>query len=196
MKKIRVGMNEADISTEETPIIGTDALGPCVGVLIYSPKHQKSVVIHASTEWKEAVVQALILLAENEIISFENLNKSIESLYLHDKYSLYEFDSKTKSAILEKQGLKISSVKPEDKIIVTIIPGYYQDNYDVAVNITKFFMSLNPLTILNKGPLPKKAVRTVMFEDLGSHEFYFNSKTGKFITEKIKDQTDSKGYRL
>ena len=25
MEKIRVGMNEADISTEETPIIGTDA---------------------------------------------------------------------------------------------------------------------------------------------------------------------------
>ena len=33
MEKIRVGMNEANISTEETPIIGTDALGPCVDIL-------------------------------------------------------------------------------------------------------------------------------------------------------------------
>ena len=39
MEKIRVGINKADISTEEIPVIGTDALGPCVGVLIHSKKH-------------------------------------------------------------------------------------------------------------------------------------------------------------
>ena len=56
MKKIRVGMSEADISTNEIPVIGTDSLGPCVGVLIHSKKHKKSVVLHASTEWKEPVI--------------------------------------------------------------------------------------------------------------------------------------------
>lgn len=194
MEKIRVGMNEADISTKETPIIGTDALGPCVGVLIYSKKQKKSVVIHASTEWRDTVLQALIILAENELISFENLNKAIESLYLHDKYNLYEFDTKTKQAILTKTGLKITQVN--DSLEVTVIPGYYQDNYDIAVNITKFFMSLNPLTTVKREPLPKKAVKTVMFNDLGSHEFYFNSETGKFVTEKLKNKQTSKGYRL
>ena len=102
MEKIRVGMNKADISTEEIPVIGTDALGPCVGVLIHSKKHKKSVVIHASTEWKEPVVQALVLLAENNIISYDNLRKSIETLYLYDKYNLYDFDIKTKQEILTK----------------------------------------------------------------------------------------------
>ena len=186
MEKIRVGMNKADISTEEIPVIGTDALGPCVGVLIHSKKHKKSVVIHASTEWKEPVVQALVLLAENNIISYDNLRKSIETWYLYDKYNLYDFDIKTKQEILTKAGLDISPV--DESLEVTIIPGYYQDNYNVAINMAKFFISLNPLTTVKRGPLPKKAVRTRMFKDLGSHEFYYNSETGKYVTEQIKDK--------
>ena len=194
MEKIRVGMNEVNISTEEIPVIGTEALGPCVGVLIHSKNNKKSVVIHTSTEWKELVLQALILLAENELISFENLNKAIESLFLHDKYNLYDFDSKTKKEILTKKGLNIA--KTNDTLDVTIIPGYYQDNYNVAVNMAKFFMSLNPLFTVKRGPLPKKAVKTVMFDDLGSHEFYFDSKKEEFVTDKIKSNIDPKGYRL
>lgn len=186
MEKIRVGINKADISTEEIPVIGTDALGPCVGVLIHSKKHKKSVVIHASTEWKEPVVQALVLLAENNIISYDNLRKSIETLYLYDKYNLYDFDIKTKQEILTKAGLDISPV--DESLEVTIIPGYYQDNYNVAINMAKFFISLNPLTTVKRGALPKKAVRTRMFKDLGSHEFYYNSETGKYVTEQIKDK--------
>ena len=46
MEKIRVEMNEVNISTEEIPVIGTEALGPCVGVLIHSKNNKKSVVIH------------------------------------------------------------------------------------------------------------------------------------------------------
>ena len=81
MKPIVVGMNEVNISTEEQTIIGTDSLGPCVGVLIYSPKHQKSVVFHTSTNWQQIVTNALILLVENGLINeknFENyvLNKT------------------------------------------------------------------------------------------------------------------------
>ena len=40
----------------------------------------------------ETVLQALIILAENELISFENLNKALESLYLHDKYKFEILD--------------------------------------------------------------------------------------------------------
>ena len=40
MKPIVVGMNKANISTDEQPIIGTSALGPCVGGIIYSKKHE------------------------------------------------------------------------------------------------------------------------------------------------------------
>ena len=57
-------------------------------------------------------------------------------------------------------------------------------------------MSLNPLFTVKRGPLPKKAVKTVMFDDLGSHEFYFDSKKEEFVTDKIKSNIDPKGYRL
>lgn len=194
MEKIRVGMNEANISSKEVPIIGTDSLGPCIGVLIHSKKHKKAVVFHTSTEWKELVVQSLILLAESEIISYDNLNKAIESLFLHDKYNLYGFDQKTKQEILTKKGLNIT--KTEEQLELTIIPGFYQSNYNTALEMTKFFMSLKPLFIIKRNELPKNAIRTVMFDDLGSHEFYFNAATGKFVTNQVKDKIDSKGYRL
>ena len=194
MKKIRVGMNETNISTNEIPIIGTDSLGPCVGVLIYSKKNKRSLVFHASTEWKELVVQSLILLAENEIISYENLKKSLENLFLHDKYDLYDFDPQLKQELIIKKGLNITDF--DETLEVTIIPGYYKDNYKVALNITKLFIALSPLFIVKNNDLPKNAVRTVMFDDLGSHEFFFDSETGKFVTEKIKNTQNTNEYRI
>ena len=35
-KFILVGMNDAKISTNDRPIIGTDALATCIGLLLYS----------------------------------------------------------------------------------------------------------------------------------------------------------------
>lgn len=196
MEPIIVRMNEANISTKEQPIIGTEALGPCVGVLIYSKKHKKSVVIHTSTEWQPLVVEALIILADNHLISGENFSKALDNLQLHNQFNLFDFDRKTKQEILTKKGLNISKNEVDETLEVTIIPGYYPDHYDVALNMTKFFLTLEPLFTVRRNELPKKAVRTRMFEDLGSHEFFFDSSTGKFVTEKVKDKIDSKGYRL
>ena len=103
---------------------------------------------------------------------------------------------KTKNAILTKKGLNISKKETEESLEITIIPGYYQDHYNVATNIKKFFSSLEPMIALRHNELPKKAIRTRMFDDLGSHEFYFDSLEGKFVTEKIKNNIDSKEYRL
>lgn len=194
MKPIVVGMNEVNISTEEQSVIGTNSLGPCVGVLIYSPKHQKSVVFHTSVEWQPLVVEALILLAENGLIDPKNFDKCIGTLNLYEKYRLYDFDNQMKNKLLNKQGLCISEV--EETLEVTIIPGYYPDNYRVALNMTKFFSSLFPLAKIRMNPLPKKAVRTRMVEKMGSHEFFFDSKSGKFVTDKILEQHEEKTYRV
>lgn len=196
MEPIVVRMNEANISTKEQPVIGTEALGPCVGVLIYSKKHKKSVVFHTPTEWQPLVVEALIILADNQLISGENFSKALDNLQLHNQFNLFDFDRKTKQEILAKKGLIFNRNEVDETLEVTIIPGYYKDNYDVALNMTKFFLTLDPLCTVRRNELPKKAVRTRMFDDLGSHEFFFDSSTGKFVTEKIKDKIDSKGYRL
>ena len=196
MNPIVVRMNEANISTKEQPVIGTDALGPCVGVLIYSKKHKKSVVFHTSTDWQPLVVESLIILADNNLISGENFSKAVSNLQLHNQFNLFDFDRKTKQEILTKKGLNIDEKEIEETLEVTIIPGYYKDNYNVALNMTKFFLTLEPLFTVRRNELPKKAVRIRMFEDLGSHEFFFNSETGKFVTEKVIDKMDSKGYRL
>ena len=196
MNPIIVGMNKADISTKEQPIIGTQALGPCVGVLIHSNNSKRSVVLHTSTDWEEVVAESLVILVENELISWENLNKVLTSLDLHRRFDLYNFDNKTKLAILKKKGLLIDKVAPEETLEVTIIPGYYKDNYDVALNLTKFFLSLSPLFVVKRNDLPKKAVRVRMFDDLGSQEFFFDSSSGKFVTEKVKDNIDNNKYRL
>lgn len=41
-----VHMNEIDISNDAFPIIGTHALGPCVGILVYSEEHKRAIVAH------------------------------------------------------------------------------------------------------------------------------------------------------
>lgn len=196
MKPIVVRMNEANISTKEQPVIGTEALGPCVGVLIYSKKHKKALVFHTSTEWQPLVIESLIILADNHLISVENFSKALDNLQLHNQYNLFDFDRKTKQAILVKKGLSFNENEVDETLEVTIIPGYYQDNYDVALNMTKYFLTLEPLFTVRRNQLPKKAVRTRMLENLGSHEFFFNSETGQFVTEKVKEKIDSKGYRL
>ena len=196
MKPIVVRMNEVDISTQDQPIIGTEALGPCVGVLIHSKKYQKSVVFHTSTDWQPLVVEALIILADNNLISGENFSKSLDTLKLHNQFDLFNFDRQTKQAIIAKKGLNINDSEVDETLEVTVIPGYYPDNYDIALNMTKLFLTLEPLFTIRRNQLPKKAVRTRMYDDLGSHEFFFDSQASKFVTEKIKNNIDSNEYRL
>lgn len=43
---IIVSMNDANITTEDRPIIGTYALATCLGVLLYSEEKKKAIVAH------------------------------------------------------------------------------------------------------------------------------------------------------
>ena len=94
-----VGMYNADISSEEYPIIGVQSLATCVGILLYSPKYQKAIVAHAATEYFPILMEVLDLLFENKMddspIKYlvipgfyynhyevaENLQKAFSSLY-------------------------------------------------------------------------------------------------------------------
>lgn len=49
-----VDMGEIAISTEEKPIIGTQNLAPCLGILIYNEKKKEALVAHISAQPYEA----------------------------------------------------------------------------------------------------------------------------------------------
>ena len=87
-KTIIVGMDEVDISTEEKPIIGTDSLGPCVGLLLYCPGKKRAAVVHAPADWKHLIPQIFFLLHDNGIITSEQY-KNCDEIYIHHK--IYHF---------------------------------------------------------------------------------------------------------
>ena len=60
-------MNDIQISTDEKPIIGTEALATCVGVLLYSPQHKKAIVGHCSSEVDYILASSIDLIDKNNI---------------------------------------------------------------------------------------------------------------------------------
>ena len=62
-----VGLADADITTDEMPVIGTQALATCVGILIYSEYYKKAIVAHATTEVYPIVLKIMNLIFENKI---------------------------------------------------------------------------------------------------------------------------------
>ncbi len=185
-KKIKyVGMNEVSISSNDQPIIGTGALGPCVGVLIYTKNKKRAVVLHTSYGWEKLVEETLFILLDNELIKEENCIKLFHILALYKRYDLFIFDDETIQQFIEKANLTISNNSNNDNFEVTIIPGYYQDNYDIAKNLKKFFQNIPQLFQINNQKLPQNAIKIQISQDLGAHEFYFDASTGKFVTDKI-----------
>lgn len=48
-----VHMNEINISTDDFPIIGTQGLGPCVAILVYSEEEKRAIVAHIPDTTKD-----------------------------------------------------------------------------------------------------------------------------------------------
>ncbi len=67
-----VGMNEADISSEECSIIGTTALATCFGILLYDEENKIAIVGHATSTWIPTVLKMLNLI-DDEIHIFKYL---------------------------------------------------------------------------------------------------------------------------
>ena len=68
-KFIMVRMNDAQITTEEMSIIGTEALATCVGVLLYSKEKKVAIVAHASVDPMIVIDKIFELIIKNRLNS-------------------------------------------------------------------------------------------------------------------------------
>lgn len=180
-----VGMDEVSISSDEQPIIGTGALGPCVGVLIYNKNKKRAIVLHISYDWEKLIKETLFIMLENDLISEENCIKIFKTLTLCPKYDLLTFNDEGIQKLIEKENSTISPNLKNDIFEVTIIPGCYKNNCDIAENLRIFFRNIPQLFQINNQKLPQNAVSTQIHKDLEGNEFFFDASTGKFVTDKI-----------
>lgn len=66
-KFIMVGMGDAMISTLDKPIIGTEALATCTGVLIYSKEEKRAIVAHVSSDYMKTIDKIFKLITINKL---------------------------------------------------------------------------------------------------------------------------------
>lgn len=64
---LMVNMDNANISSTEYPIIGTQALSTCQGLLLYCEKEKIAIVAHISSNIEKAINEVLNILEENNI---------------------------------------------------------------------------------------------------------------------------------
>lgn len=197
-----IGMDEVEISTDDKPIIGTDSLGPCVGLLIYCPGKKRAIVAHAPADWKHLVPQIFFLMYDNDLMTPEQYKSCDEIFGLFEHYDLYSFPPHLKDMVVgDKKKVLIPDSK-ENKLVVTIIPGYYQDHYNITTDMENLFDTLTPLFTINREILPKRAINTRdLSNGLKSREFAFNADTGKFVTayvltDKQPEESIEDSYRI
>ena len=68
-----VAMNDADISTLEKPIIGTQALATCFGVILYERTKKIAIVAHLSSDFVKTLLKMFSLIDLNDSNTFEYL---------------------------------------------------------------------------------------------------------------------------
>lgn len=66
-------MNEAVISTEDKPIVGTQALATCFGLLLYDENNKTALVAHLSTDWQSTLMKLLALIDYEKENNFQYL---------------------------------------------------------------------------------------------------------------------------
>lgn len=134
-----ISMNDIDISTEEKPIIGTQALATCVGLILYSEKHKKAIVAHISSSHEHIFYNIFYLIFTNKL---------------------------------------------EDSIIkYGIIPGYYEEHYNVVKDLKTFFNNYPELFVSFSSDELIKCFN--IDKETFSKEFAFDSRSGKFVTDKV-----------
>lgn len=175
-KFLSVNMNDIQISTEDKPIIGTFALGPCIGFILHSKNNKKAIVGHISCSQllddynlKKLRLQILKIITENKLIdSYFDLiliEGAQKSIYYKNWYELEILQNQEKKnyslfEILEKNLTQIDLIK---------INSIKKSNFNTD----------EIQTIDIEGNLSDK------FNNETSKQFAFNANTGKFVTNEI-----------
>lgn len=175
-KFINVSMDDIQINTKDKPIIGTYALGPCMGFILYSKENKKAIVGHISSSQllddnslEKLKLKILKIIAQNNLINasfditlIEGAQKSIyykewyelDILQNQEKktYSLFEILEKTLTQLptIKINSINNSNFKTEDIQMVDIEGNLCDEHNNEA-----------------------------------SKQFAFNANTGKFITNEL-----------
>lgn len=62
-----VGMGDVQISTSERPIVGTDCLATCIGILLYCEEDKKAIVAHATSDIMPVLDRIFKLVVNNKL---------------------------------------------------------------------------------------------------------------------------------
>ena len=187
-KFINVHMNDIQISTDEKPIIGTYALGPCMGFILYSVEYKKAIIGHIScsqlldnNNLEKLRLQILKIIIENKLVnsSFDLMliEGAQKSIYYKDWYELDILQNQEKRTyslfeVLEKNLTHIDFVK---------INNIKKDNFNTD----------EIQTVDIEGNLCDES------NNEASKQFAFNANTGAFITNEIfilEENKDIKKY--
>jgi len=161
-KMYLVNMNKFEISTKERPIIGTEGLASCIGMLFYSEKEKKAVVAHYPSNIDDTLELEFIPKSDNDV-TYSNLLKILFAQTI-------EF--------LVENNLDESSLKYK------IIMPYYCEEKQIKgkIYLENACKSLQPwLTPFEE--IPSNAIATV--EELNANRFAFDAETGMFVTDKV-----------
>ena len=67
-KFILVGMNDAKISSEERPVVGTQSLATCTGVLLYSEEQKLAIVAHVVPDKIDAIDKIFQIILQHKLL--------------------------------------------------------------------------------------------------------------------------------
>lgn len=187
-KFINVGMDDIQISTNNKPIIGTCALAPCMGFILYSKENKKSIVGHISSSQ---------LLDNN---SLEKLKLKIfkiiaQNNLVNDYFDIMLIEGAQKS-IYYKEWYELDTLQNQEK-----------KTYSLFEVLEKVLIQLPAIKInsINKSNFESEDIQIVDIEgnlcdesnNEASKQFAFNANTGKFITNElfiIPEKNETKKY--
>jgi len=88
-----ITMNDAQISTKDKPIIGTEALATCIGVLLYNEEKKLAIVAHIAPSSIEGIEKIFKIILDNKLHN-ENFKYLIIPGYYEEHYNTKELIEK------------------------------------------------------------------------------------------------------
>ena len=161
-------MNEAVISNEEKPIVGTQALATCFGLLLYDENNKTALVAHLSTDWQSTLMKLLSLIDfekenHNYILSRSPLRR-FEGIETKESVKIvpinYEKCGRDIIEILEEIRNENETVQPDD--IAIIFLENTKENYELA-DILEILIKDRFNWEINKGYETKEKTKNCLF---------------------------------